>query len=112
MVGADLNAEVAGAVVSDSIIHRIWGRAAPRPLPRQTRWTRRARGSLRSLRSWRSAGPGCSCCAGGPGGAGSAFFRDQAPEAGARIGLMIGSGLNADEAGAVVLHGIIHRIRR
>src|SRR5213593_2935526 len=122
MVGAGLNAEVAGPVVSDSIIHRIWGRAAPCPLPghsHRPRWTLRScgsggagrpgcpgcsSGSLRSL--WTRGAGGASCT----GRARVAFLGQLAPEARAGIGLMVGAGLNAEVAGPVVSDSIIHRI--
>src|SRR5881296_2962624 len=104
MVGAGLNAEVAGPVVSDTIIHRIWGRAAPRPLPRhchRPRWTLRSCGSDCAGRT------GCTGCS---SGARVSLLGQLAPEARAGIGRMVGAGLNAEVAGPVVSDSIIHRI--
>src|SRR5438093_1066220 len=111
MVRAGLNADVAGPVVSDGIIHCVGLRAAPRPLPRHSHRPRRTLRSGRTCGAGRTSRPGCSSrslwalwarrtgCTGRPGGA---FLRQLAPEARGGIGLMVRTGLNDDVAGYVV----------
>ena len=119
LIGAGLNADVAGTVIGNRVVHRIGGGGCSR-FPASSAPPDRLRPSLRVPwpGSRRSGAPVAPVDPVGPAARGSggsrrargSGLRQQSPEARTGIGLLDCARLNADVAGTVVGNRVVHRI--